>query len=169
MEVKLKELDKLLYAGSINNPKELESLEHQMKALKDQISQISDEIIKLMEEKEQIDRELTQIEKEMQVQYQDFNKLKLQYNRKKINLEQDLAGIVEDQEKVSALIDEKWMSWYREKRDKFSGTPVGRIMENHACSGCRTALPVIIVKEARANPGYVFCEKCGRMLFASSI
>lgn len=169
LEEKQKELSKLLYAGTISNSKELESIDQQIKGLEEQVSHISDEILKMMEEKESFNRELTEMEHELQVQYQAFNKLKLQYQRVKLNLEQELAALEADKSQIYASLDEKSLSWYQEKREKLGGAPIARVMENHACSGCRTVIPITIVKEARSYPGSVFCENCGRMLYAPGV
>lgn len=169
LEEKQKELNKLLYAGTISNVKELENIDQQIKTLGDQISEISDEIIKMMVEKDSFEKELGKIEHELKVQYQEFNKLKLQYNRVKLNLEQEMSALDEDKRQVLSLLDEKSLGWYQERKDKFGGIPVAKVMENHACSGCRTVIPITIVKETRVNLGSVFCENCGRILYAPGI
>jgi len=169
LEEKQKELSELLYAGTINNSKELESLDQQIKAFDEQLSEISDEIIKMMVEKDSFEKELGEIEHELKVQYQEFNKLKLQYNRVKLNLEQEMAALDEDKRQVLSELDEKSLGWYQDRKDKFSGIPVAKVMENHACSGCRTLIPITIVKETRLNLGSVFCENCGRVLYAPKV
>lgn len=168
-EEKQKELSRLLYAGTINNSKELENIEQQIKALGDQISSISDEIIKMMEEKEDVGKELAELEHELKKEYKDFNKLKLQYNQVKLNLEQEAKLLEEDKKEALSLLDEKSLSWFENNKEKFKGTPVAKVLENHACSGCRTLIPITIVKEARLTPGSVCCEKCGRVLFVPGI
>jgi predicted nucleic acid-binding Zn-ribbon protein len=166
MEEKQNELNRLLYAGTVKNSKELENITQQIKNLGEQISQASDEIIKMMEEKDSIGKELGEIEHELRVQYQDFNKLKLQYNQVKLNLEQEAKAIEADKKEVLSLLDQASLIWYERSKEKFNGTPVAKVMENHACSGCRTLIPITIVKEARTSPGSVCCEKCGRILYA---
>ncbi|WP_089609605.1 zinc ribbon domain-containing protein [Dehalobacterium formicoaceticum] len=166
---KIKSLKEFLYGGSSNNVKELENIDLQIKVLEEQMTRINQEIIDLMEGKEQLDQNLKQIEHELKVQYQTFNKIKLQYNRVKINKEQELKGIEEDKEEIITTLDEKSLSWYQERKEKYHGRPIGEIMENHACSGCRSVIPIIIVKEARSKKDLVYCENCGRLLYAPQI
>ncbi|MEL7568153.1 MAG: C4-type zinc ribbon domain-containing protein [Dehalobacterium sp.] len=169
LEEKQTELNRLLYAGTINNAKELESIDQQIKTLGEQLSEISDEILKMMVEKDSFEEELGKIEHGLKVEYQEFNKLKLHYNRVKLNLEQEMAALEEDKRLVLSQLDEKTLSWYRDSKDKFGGSPVAKVMENHACSGCRTLIPITIVKETRLNLSSVFCEHCGRMLYAPEV
>jgi len=169
LETKQQEMNKVLYDGSIGNPKELENLEQQINTLKNQVSAINDEIIFQMEQKEKMEQETAQMEKELRQQYREFNELKSGYQRVKLNLEQELAGILEEKSEIVSRIETKWMAWYEKKKVAFAGTPVGKIMDNHACSGCRTVIPITLVKKARTAPGTVYCEQCGRVLFAPSI
>lgn len=169
LEDNQKELSRLLYAGTIKNSKELENIEQQINILSEQISRISDEIIIMMDEKESVEKELSEIELELKKEYQKFNKLKLQYNQVKLNLEQEMKSIEEDKKKLLLELDNKTLTWYKENKEKFKGTPVAKVMENHACSGCRTIIPITIVKEARTFPGSIYCEKCSRILYAPEI
>lgn len=169
LEEKQKELNKLLYAGTIKNAKELENMEQQNKVLSEQISCGSDEIIRLLEDKESIRNELAEIEHELKAEYQEFNKLKLEYNRVKLNIEMEMKSMGEDKKELLSKLDEKSLIWYEERKGKFKGTPVAKILENHACSGCRNLIPITIVKEARTAIGSTYCEKCGRVLYAPKV
>lgn len=169
LEDKQREFNELLYAGTVSNAKELEGLDQQVKILDEQLVEINDEIIKIMVEKDNFEKELREIEHELKVEYQEFNKLKHQYNRVKLNLEQEMLVLTEDKNQVIAQLDKKSLQWYQDKKDKFGGTPVAKVLENHACSGCRTVIPITIVKESRLNLNDVFCENCGRILYAPKV
>lgn len=169
LEFKLKEFNKNLYEGIINNPKELNSLQKRIDVLKEEMAEYDEKIFKEMQLKEQLEEELNGLSQQLKKQYNEFKKVKLTYNGTKLNMEQELVEILEEKEKVLSQVEEKYLTWYNEKRHQYSGKPIGKIMENHACSGCYRILPITIVKKARNSPGMVYCENCGRMLYASKI
>lgn len=169
LEERQQEIGRLLYNGSVQNPKELENMQQQLAASEVQLSKINDEILSQMELKEELEIQLRSMTRELQDLYQEFNKLKVQYNRARINLEQEILGVREDKDETASHLNGKWLVWYREHKEKFGGNPVSKVLENHACSGCRTVVSAVIVRQARENPGEVFCENCGRLLYAPSI
>ncbi|MGI6678375.1 MAG: zinc ribbon domain-containing protein [Dehalobacterium sp.] len=169
VEEKTRSLKELLYGGTSNNAKELENIDQQLKVLNEQIAKFNLGNLEMMEEKEDLGQKLGQIEQELKVQYQKFNKLKLQYNQVKLNMEQELRGIEEDKQEIMADLDDQSRSWFQARKEKFDGYPIGKIMENHACSGCHTVIPIIIVKEARLKKELVYCECCGRALYAPQL
>ncbi|NMA13704.1 MAG: hypothetical protein GX930_00495 [Clostridia bacterium] len=164
-----KELTGALYDGSVQNPKELENLQQKLDDAKEQNDVLSNEIITLMVQKDDLENEAKEISAALKVMYREFNQLKGQYSRIKIELEQELAVVIEDKNKLISQIDQKWLSWFIERREKYAGTPVGKITECHFCSGCRTVVPTAVVRHARFQDGDVFCEQCGRLLFAPKI
>lgn len=169
LEIKEKELSVILYDGSVSNPKELESIQEKLNAIKEKNGSLQEEILSMMGEKEEIDQDIKAVAQELQVMYKEFNRLKGLYNIEKINLEQELAGIKEDKSEMLSQVDKKWLSWFEETKPSYSGTPVGKITDNHSCSGCHTVVPPMIVRAARSKPGEVFCEHCSRLLFAPAI
>lgn len=169
LEIRQKELNGLLYSGTIKNSKELESMEQQLKAVGEQVSKESDVIIQMLEEKEGIGKTLISIEVNLKKEYRAFNELKLSYNQLKLNLDQEIKVLKADKNQLIAQLDQNSLDWYKENKEKFKGMPVAKILENHACGGCHTLIPITIVKEARIKGNSVYCEKCGRMLYAPRI
>ena len=169
LEAKEKELTGVLYDGSVQNPKELENLQQKLDDAKEQNDILSNEIITLMVEKDDLENEAKEISAALKVMYNEFNQLKGQYSRIKVELGQELTAVIEDKNKLITQIDQKWLSWFKEQREKYAGTPVGKITESHFCSGCRTVVPTAVVRQARFQNGDIFCEQCGRLLFAPKI
>jgi predicted nucleic acid-binding Zn-ribbon protein len=163
------EISGLLYSGAVSSPKELENLERQAEALKQQASLLTEEILVQMEQKEKLESEVQELTQELEDRYREFQELKDQYQRTKINREQQLRAMEEDKTEILSQIDKLSLDWYDQKKKTFAGTPIAQIMENHACGGCRTLIPITIVKQARAKRMEVFCENCGRLLYAPSI
>lgn len=169
MEEKIKCLNNQLYDGSVSNPKELQNLQEQIENISLQIGDINTEILDQMEKKEDVEKELDVMSQELKETYKDFNKLKLQYNAAKLNLEQELLNVQEERKAVASHCEEKWLAWYQKHYPKFGGTPIGKVLDNHACSGCRQIIPIMVVRSARSRPGQVVCESCGRLLYAPNI
>ena len=84
-----------------------------------------------MVEKDDLENEAKEISAALKVMYNEFNQLKGQYSRIKVELGQELTAVIEDKNKLITQIDQKWLSWFKEQREKYAGTPVGKITESH--------------------------------------
>lgn len=164
-EAEQKKINEDLYDGSVSSPRELEIIQEQLATILEQYEQVQNELLALAGDKEIVEAESKAIDHGMQSLYQQFNQLKGQYTRIKINLEQELAAIRIDKKKILAKVDPAGLAWFEGRKAKFAGLPIGEIVENQSCNGCHTLVPNVLVKEARQNPGEIYCERCGRLLY----
>jgi len=164
-EAEQKKVSGQLYDGAETNPRELELIQEHLATIVDQCDQLQNELVILNGDREDAMAENKTIDREMQITYAEFNSLKDQYTRIKINLEQDLAGVMADRAGLLQKLTAADQSWFEQQKNRFAGTPIGEVGENHSCHGCHTVVPSIMVRYAREKPGEVNCEYCGRVLY----
>ena len=159
---KITTLEQKLYGGSIGNPKELASLQHEVEGLKARRNQLEDKALEIMEQVElakarvnNISGELKRLEAEWQREQEHLT----------IDIEQlktTLSDLEHKRRLMLAKIDPQIVNFYQElKRQK--GTAVAKV-DQGKCRGCQIALPTIEWQKARSG-NLVQCSSCGRILF----
>ena len=162
---KQKEILKKLYDGSITNAKELSKMQQQSQQLREQAEKLEERQLKSMEEKERLFVFLKNAQEVLQTNIQDFKTQKMQYDMEKLNLEQELAQLGEEKERLLSEISPALLKKFRERQKSFDGSPVAIVRANRLCSFCRVEIIRSVVENARKNPGRVTCECCGRILY----
>jgi len=155
-------LEQKLYGGSIGNPKELASLQHEVEGFKARRNQLEDRALEIMEQVELSKARVTNISGELE-------RLEAEWQREQehltIDIEQlktTLSDFEHKRRLMSAKIDPQIVNLYQElKRQK--GTAVARV-DQGMCCGCRISLPTIDLQQARSG-NLVQCSSCGRILF----
>jgi len=159
---KLTNLEQKLYDGSIKNPKELTSLQHEIDSSKVRRGQSEDKVLETMDKVElaearvaTISDELKRIETEWQQQQQHLT----------IDIEQlktKLSDIEQKRQLILAEIDPQTVNLYQElKRQK--GTAIAKVGQGK-CHGCQISLPSVELQRARSG-SLVRCSSCRRILF----
>jgi predicted nucleic acid-binding Zn-ribbon protein len=162
LTVKITAHEDKLYGGTIKNPKELASLQHEVDELKVRRAQSEDRALEIMDQVElarasvaAMTADLSKKESEWQGQQE---KLAAELEQLK-SAHSDLA---QNRESLSAGIEPQAVEVYTELRRQ-KGTAVARV-EQGMCRGCQIALPTTELQKARAG-SLVRCSSCGRILF----
>lgn len=165
IEEKIKKFDFQLYGGSIVNPKEVESIEKEVKILKARNSDLDSKILELWEQippaKETEQVSLKKLEQAKQA---------LSEHRKKaMELKSKLeAEFKEHNERLPALVkavDPALHAKYQLIKERAGGIGMAEITEKGTCARCGTILPertLVAVKEDK----FTLCENCHRILFS---
>jgi len=159
---KITTLEQKLYGGSIGNPKELASLQHEVEGLKARRNQLEDRTLEIMEQVElskarvtNISEELKRLEAEWQCEQEhlttDIEQLKT-----------TLSDLEHKRRLMLARVDPQIVNLYQElKRQK--GTAVARV-DQGTCCGCQISLSTSELQRVRSG-SLVHCGSCGRILF----
>ncbi|OGO20224.1 MAG: hypothetical protein A2Z15_01190 [Chloroflexi bacterium RBG_16_50_11] len=164
VQAKIKEAEKQLYSGRINNPKELASLQHEvntLKGLSDQLETKALEIIDKVEVAEKTVGALTT----------DFHKLEAEWQQQQKQLAADiellnktLAGLTEKRLQLVEQIESPAVTLY-EKIRRQKKQAVSKV-EQGICRACRILLSASALQKARSGRP-TQCGSCGRILFIS--
>ena len=162
LTVKVKTDEDRLYGGSIRNPKELTSLQHEVDELKERRARAEDRALEVMDQVELARSTVAAITA-------DLEKLEAEWQSRQEKLAAELeelksahADLTHRRELLAAEIEPQVIEVYLELRKK-KGTAVARV-EQGMCRGCQIALPTTELQQARSGI-LVRCSSCGRILF----
>ncbi len=163
VETKKKDTEKRLYSGSIRNPKELDSMQHEIEALGRQRSSLDEKILTLMDtveehRKAQLDAKQALVQTESN--YQARKKL---YQATRNQYENELTNLAQHRQELAAGIEESWLKRYETWCKQHAGIGLSRVVKGD-CEACRTSLPLTLVDSITKTDAIAFCENCGRVL-----
>lgn len=164
---KQKDILKKMYDGSITQPKELSKMQQLSVQMKNQATNEDELLIAKMEEKENRAAFLREEQKLLMEEIQKYRVGKMEYDAEKLNTEHEITQLGEGKEKIIAKIPKEAMKRYNGLQKSFSGSSISIVNENRLCSFCRVELTRAIVERAKATPGRIYCESCGRVLYVS--
>ena len=161
---KIKDAEKQLYGGKINNPKELASLQHEDNTLKELSDQQETKVLELIESVEQA-------EKAIAIATAEFHKLETEWQQQQKQLAADieqlnktLADLTEKRRLFTGQIEPSAIDLYEKVRQQ-KKQAVAKV-EQGICRACRISLSSNILQKARGGQP-VQCGSCGRILFIS--
>ena len=161
---KITNAEKQLYGGSINNPKELSNLQHEVNTLKGLNDQLETKALEIIEQVEESERKVAALTA-------DYTRLEEEWQRQQKHLADDidllkktLVDLNEKRRKSAAQIDPPAVSLYEKVRQQ-KKQAVAKV-EQGICHACRISLSANILQKARSGQP-VQCGSCGRILFIS--
>ena len=162
ISAKIAAVEKDLYSGRINNPKELSNLKHEVDTLKTKHDSLENNVLEIMDQVESAEANVAALSSEL-------NKLETEWHARQRRLSTDievvkssLADLNHKRQLLSAEIEPQAVEVYDKLRRQKSQA-VARI-EQGICRGCRISLPYSELQRARGG-NLVQCSSCGRILF----
>ncbi|OAI44492.1 hypothetical protein AYO38_02200 [bacterium SCGC AG-212-C10] len=157
--------EKRLYDGSIKNPKELASLQHEIEYLRAARGKHEDELLEIMARLEVADRERTrlrtlvaQMEKRWEVRQQE---LRLET----VRLGDAIGRADQKRNAHKPAIPPRSLQLYEDLRRKKGGLAVARLQAGN-CTGCRVQVPDAVRKKVFSPAQLAQCPQCERILYA---
>ncbi|MDI6856742.1 MAG: hypothetical protein QME71_00245 [Dehalococcoidia bacterium] len=164
---KIQPLNKKLYGGTIRNPKELSSIEDDVKALLSHKRKLEDQVLEVMAELEEAEATLAAARKNAASIQAAWEAEQERLKRQKATLEEEIARLDEQRRAQSERFDAATLAVYDSLRVKHQGRAVAKV-ERGMCQGCRISLPMTLLQKARSSgDGLVHCSSCERILYVS--
>ena len=166
LTAKITSEDARLYDGSVKNPKELGSLQHEVDALKQRRSGFEDQLLDLLsriEGAQSAHDDAAKLVSELQSRWAS-EEARLQ--QEATSLDARLAATSARRDQQAARRPAASLALYERIRTRRGNTVVARIVAG-ACSGCRISLPDAVRRRALSPNTLVQCPNCGRILSAS--
>jgi len=162
LRARSKTLDRQLYGGSVRNPAELLTLQHELEAIKAQVGEQEEATLQAMEEAETAaearraaDAEVAAIEQRRQgSRGADTERLG--------RLQQQLDAAVAARDALMPQLPEKSLALYQ--RVKARRSPAVVRVVSGTCGGCHLPLGAHEAHEARVGDTLVQCSNCDRIL-----
>ncbi|OGO53154.1 MAG: hypothetical protein A2148_11075, partial [Chloroflexi bacterium RBG_16_68_14] len=163
---KIEPLEKRLYQGTVQNPKELADLQRDVESLKRRRSELEDRALEAMEALEQAQQAFADAERELQEAEERQRIEQEELRGRRASLDGEITALEAERRQQASGIDERLVHLY----DHLSATRQGRAVakvEGGACSGCRISLPMNLLQRARTGNELVQCSSCERILYVS--
>lgn len=165
LTAKIGEVDRTLYSGSIQNPKELTELQEESESLKRRFTTLNESLLDVMMnvEGEESVIEATQAALETALAAQSGKNQDLIAERRSIKAEAN--GELAKRTELIAQIDPAALKSYEGLRQRMRGTPVAQLV-NGGCTICGVEQTSQGVQRVLRGDKVIFCESCGRILAA---
>lgn len=153
-----------IYDGSTDSVKALNAREAQIASLEEKLNQIRLKDNSSASQLHRKSEEANSLKAIIEDDYKQFQKIKDDYQQLNQRLEQRIAELEEQISHLLPSIPREELAWFEENKERFAGTPVAFLDENHVCDGCRTIVTPILYKRTVLGRE-TYCEKCGRALY----
>ncbi|HYH27930.1 MAG TPA: C4-type zinc ribbon domain-containing protein [Actinomycetota bacterium] len=163
LDLKIGAEEKRLYDGSVANPKELESIQHEIAALRHRKSRLEDETLVHMEEREGHQSRLPALETELEEARKRVAEIggssAEELDRIATQLEQRRAARAE----LTPAFDPELLELYEDLRAQKKGVGAAALVDG-VCGGCRQQLSPLELQKVKRTEGVRRCEYCRRIL-----
>jgi len=164
---KSKEVEVTLYSGSVRVPKELSSLQEEIRLLRAKQSELEGREMELLEEIERLDGELRANRASRTGSDAEAAALEAAIARTEAEIDAELALLGRQRgEKTPGLPASVLAEYDRLRaREQLAGRAAAPLTAG-ACGGCHVRLPVIEFSRLKAQPedALLCCVRCGRIL-----
>src|SRR5262245_7950072 len=147
LSAKIAPEEKRLYDGSVRNPKELSSIQHEVELLKANRSKLEDQLLDVLARLETAEAEHQSAQKELiraeALRAGETDTLNAEAARLSASLVSKEARRIGQQAKIQP----RSLTIYEEVRRRHAGGAVARIAGG-ACGGCRVAIPEAVRRRA---------------------
>jgi predicted nucleic acid-binding Zn-ribbon protein len=164
---KIKPLEKKLYGGSVHIPKELASIEDDIRSLQARKRVLEDKELDVMSESDDAEKALAAARKEHAALVAAWEEEQQRLNREKERLTGEIDQLEGRRSAQRVHIDGDALLLYDALRSKHQGRAVAKV-ERGTCGGCRISLPMSLLQKARAGADVIVqCSSCERILYVS--
>ena len=159
------QLNDRLYSGAVNNPKELEDIQHKIAERERRHAALEDSLLETMIASEELQvaldaaQERLRQAKAARVLVQETLGAELQ------QLKSEIKRLKADRERVASEISPEFIEVYQTLRPRKGGHAIA-LLEGECCSVCGVGQTTDTVQQVRQNLELITCESCGRILVA---
>jgi predicted nucleic acid-binding Zn-ribbon protein len=143
---------------------EFQALTNEIKHFQTDIEKIEDREIELMEEAERVKVQVAEAEKGHAVTKAHFDRQIVEIQNKVKAIEENLAGLEAEREKLTEGVDEDLLYQYNKLFANKAGLAVVGL-EHETCMGCHMKLTTQTAVKVKGSREILNCEQCGRLLY----
>ena len=154
-----------LNSGAIGNPKDLESLQHELVALERRISSLEDDELEVMESLEEAQSRLTSVQSELTSVKEELDQAVASRDAAVVVLDEQAADAQADRDRVAASVPDDLIALYDKVRAQYGGLGAAALRARR-CEGCRLELNGADLRDLAAAPEdeVLRCPECSRIL-----
>lgn len=162
LRARARTIDRQLYGGSVRNPAELLTLQHELEAARAQVSAQEDATLLAMEEAETAVAVRRLADDAVQSRESEREQARGPETERLGRLRQQLEAAVAGRDALVAQVPEKSLALYRRVAARHAPA-VARVVSG-TCGGCHLPLGAHEAHEARTGSTLVQCPNCDRIL-----
>jgi predicted nucleic acid-binding Zn-ribbon protein len=163
LEAKIGAEERRLYDGSVANPKELESIQHEVEALRRRKSLIEDAVLSQMERREDLESRLPPLEAELAEARDRLREIGGEAMQELEDIGKALAERTTERAAMVTAFDEELLELYEDLRAQKRGVGAAAL-EDGVCQGCHQKLSPLELDRIKRSEGIRRCEYCRRIL-----
>jgi predicted nucleic acid-binding Zn-ribbon protein len=160
---KLTAAQEQLYSGRVKNPKELASLETEVKGYIRRRDQLQDGVLEAMIEVEAARESLRGADGALAEADAASKDTQQRLGGELTGATASVAQLERDLAEMEKRLDAKELEIYRDLRRRKGTAPVARL-RGGTCGRCGVSVPVVMAAQVRHAEEFVFCPSCGRLL-----
>ena len=157
------ELDRLLYAGEVTNPRDLESVEREANNLRKLLQDHETRLLELSLRAEEHRHRCQELEEQITEQQSRWENRSVQLADQVAELTAQEEQLEAQRRELAATFEPVAVQKYEVLRKAKSGTAVAKVLRG-LCQGCQMSLPTQQQQQVRSGRRTVHCSSCGRML-----
>ena len=166
VRAKAAEIERKLYGGTMNSPKELEDFQADLTSLQGRLRKREDVLLEVMLELEEAEAALKEAEEALARIQDSWKAEQASLKDSQAVLKEELVELEATRSRQLDGMDRAALSLYGALGERRLGTAVA-VVERGLCQGCRISLPMSILQKARAGAGLVQCVSCERILLVN--
>jgi len=165
LEEKISTLERRLYSGEVNVPKELQALTADIDSLRRRQSVLEDEVLAVMEEREPLEVDVAQLDARRSEFEENVVRLRETIREAQAGIDDNLTQTMATREAAASELSGELTQRYELLRDRLGGVGAARLV-NGSCGGCHLTLPATELARIARLPAdeLALCDQCGRIL-----
>ena len=151
--------------GLVNNPKDLERMQHELVSLERRITSLEDEELEVMERLEEAQQALDSLLEQLRAADERLVSLGEARDRQVLEIEEELTKVKADRDPAAADIPAEMLALYDRLRQSKGGVGAAALRARQ-CGGCRLSLDnaeLAVIRKAPSDE-VIRCEECQRIL-----
>jgi uncharacterized protein len=151
--------------GLINNPKDLERMQHELVSLERRITALEDEELEVMERLEEAQQALDSLLEQLRAADERLVGLGEARDRQVLEIEEELGKVRAERDPAAADIPAELLALYDRLRQNKGGVGAAALRARQ-CGGCRLSLDnaeLAVIRKAPSDE-VIRCEECQRIL-----
>lgn len=157
--------EKRLYDGSVKNPKELGSIQHEVDTLKEKRGALEDELLEVLSQIDAAESARADAAELTSALEQRWSAEEASLQQQATSLDARIAATGARRQQQAAALQPQALAIYERVRIRRGAMVVARVTGG-GCSGCRISLPDAVRRRALSPDALVQCPNCDRILIA---
>jgi predicted nucleic acid-binding Zn-ribbon protein len=155
--------ERRLFDGTVANPKELESIQHEITNLRNRKSRVEDEQLEVMERREDLETKAGAAEKAADEARAALTELQGSSEHELDDVGKELASLETERASLTPVFDPDLLELYEDLRRQKKGIGAAAMVDG-VCQGCHQQLSAVELDRLRRTDGIRRCEHCRRIL-----